>query len=261
MNASTLQYLADQTFPARLDQLSAIGELITAVARQLNMGNRDVFAVQMAVDEAATNIIVHGFADQPDGSLQLICWQEGSDLVIQIRDRGQQFDPDEVPEPDLHTSLEDRQEGGLGIFLMRRMMDRVEFTQEGDENVLTMARHCTPSAGLVAGTALVTPKGRIDATTSPQLERMLRGPIEAAQRFVLVDLSQVTYLSSSGLRVLLIAAKELDQHDGNLILCCLQPSVNRVLRMTGFGEILPLYQTREAALQAMDSMRSSAATG
>jgi anti-anti-sigma factor len=162
-----------------------------------------------------------------------------------------------VPEPDLHTPLEDRQEGGLGIFLMRRMMDRVEFARVGDENVLTMVRRCTPNAGLVAGTTLVTPKGRIDATTSGQLERMLRGAIEAAQRFVLVDLSQVTYISSSGLRVLLVAAKELHQRDGSLVLCCLQPSVNRVVQMTGFAEIFPLYGTRDAALQALEASRSA----
>jgi anti-anti-sigma factor len=257
MNACTRQHLVDQLFPARLDQLSAIGDLVTGVARQLNMGERDVFAVQMAVDEAATNIIVHGFSGRPEGTLRLLCWREGGDLVIQLRDQGRPFDPDEIPEPDLHTSLEDRQEGGLGLFLMRRMMDRIDFAREGGENVLTMARHCTPSASLVAGTALVSPKGRIDATTSPQLARLLRGPIEAAQRFVLVDLSQVTYVSSSGLRVLLIAAKELHQRQGNLVLCCLQPGVSRVLRMTGFGEILPLYQTREAALQAVEAMRGA----
>lgn len=261
MNSSALQYLADQTFPARLDQLSVIGDMVTAVARQLHMGDRDVFAVQMAVDEAATNIIMHGYAGRPDGVLRVSCWQEGCDLLIQLRDRGRQFDPDEVPEPDLHTALEDRQEGGLGIFLMRRMMDRVDFIREGDENVLTMARRCTPSAGLAAGTALVTPKGRIDATTSAQLERMLHGPIEAAQRFVLVDLAQVTYMSSSGLRVLLVAAKELHQRDGSLVLCCLQPSVSRVLRMTGLSEILPLYQTRDAALQALETMRGAGTTG
>jgi anti-anti-sigma factor len=260
MNASGRQNLADKVFPARLDQLCSIAEFITTAARQRHMGERDVFAVQMAVDEAVTNIMTHGYADQPDGNLHLACWQEGDDLVIEIRDRGRPFDPDEVPEPDLHTPLEDRQEGGLGIFLMRRMMDRVEFTREGDDNVLTMARHCTPRAGFVAGTSLVTPKGRIDATTSPQLERALLGAIEAAQRFVLVDLSQVTYISSSGLRVLLIAAKELHQRDGNLILCCLQPSVNRVMQMTGFAEIFPLYGTRDAALQALEALRGAHGT-
>jgi len=259
MSASGQGNLAEKTFPAQLDQLSAIADFVTAAARLLRMGERDVFAVQMAVDEAVTNIITHGYAGQADGNVDISCWKRGDDLVIEIRDWGRPFDPDEIPEPDLHTPLEDRREGGLGIFLMRRMMDRVEFAHIDGENVLTMARHCTPSAGLVAGTSLVTPKGRIDATTSAQLERMLRGAIEATQRFVLVDLSQVTYISSSGLRVLLVAAKELHQRNGNLILCCLQPSVNRVMQMTGFAEIFPLYGTRDAALQALEIMRNTGA--
>ena len=259
MNACEQGNLAEKTFPAQLDQLSAIADFITEAARQLHMGERDIFAVQMAVDEAVTNIITHGYPGQPDGSLDISCRKKGDDLIVEIRDRGSPFDPDEVPEPDLHTPLEDRREGGLGIFLMRRMMDRVEFAHLDGENVLTMARHCTPSAGLAAGTSLVTPKGRIDATTSAQLERMLRGAIEAAQRFVLVDLSQVTYISSSGLRVLLVAAKELNQRNGTLLLCCLQSSVNRVMQMTGFAEIFPLYGTRDAALQALEVMRSTGA--
>ncbi len=251
--------LAERTFPAQLNQLEAIGEFVTAAARQANMGERDIFAVQMAVDEAATNIIVHGYQEQEGATLSIACRKEADDLVIEMRDRGRPFDPCEVPEPDLHTPLEKRQEGGLGIFLMRRMMDRVEFSRQGDENVLTMVRHSTPGAGLVAGTALVTPKGRIDATNSTQFERMLHAPIEAAQRFVVVDLSQVSYISSSGLRVLLIAAKELHQRRGHLVLCCPQPSVNRIMQITGFAEILLLYANREAALQALEVLRGPTA--
>jgi anti-anti-sigma factor len=86
---------------------------------------------------------------------------------------------------------------------------------------------------------------------------MLRAPIDADQRFVVVDMSQVTYLSSSGLRVLLVAAKELHQRNGGLLLCCLQSSVSRVMQMTGFAEIFPLYQSREAALQALEVLRGS----
>lgn len=250
---------AAKVFPAQLNQLEAISEFVTAAARQAHMGERDIFAVQMAVDEAATNIIVHGYQEREGATLSIACWKEADGLVIEIRDRGRPFDPCDVPEPDLHTPLEERREGGLGIFLMRRMMDRIEFSRQGDENVLTMVRHSTPGAGLVAGTALVTPKGRIDATNSAQFERMLHAPIEAAQRFVVVDLSQVPYISSSGLRVLLIAAKELHQHKGHLVLCCPQPSVNRIMQITGFAEILMLYATREAALQALEALRGSAA--
>jgi anti-anti-sigma factor len=252
MHPNRRQHLTEGTFPAQLDQLCAISEFITAAARRQDMGKRDIFALQMAVDEAATNIIMHGYGEEGAGSIRIACWKEADDFIVELRDRARRFDPSTVPEPDLHNPLEERREGGLGIYLMRRMMDRVDFARQGEDNVLTMVRHCTPSAGPAAGTAVVSPKGRIDATNSPQLERMLREPLEAGQRSVVVDLSQVTYLSSSGLRVLLIAAKELHEHGGNLLLCCPLSGVARVLRMTGFAEIFPLYQTREAALHALE---------
>ncbi len=244
--------LVEQSFPARLDQLSVIGEFITAATSHMDMTSRDLFAVQMAVDEAATNIILHGYAGQAEESLHISCWQQGDDFFVQMRDRGQPFDASDVPEPDLHSPLEERREGGLGVYLIRRMMDRVEFSRQGDENVLTMVRHCTPSAGLVAGTVVVMPKGRIDATTSSDLEGTLREELKTGGRFVVVDLSHVSYISSGGLRALLVVGKELRQQGGNLMLCCAQPGVTRVLRITGFAEILPLHKTREAALEALE---------
>jgi len=67
-----------------------------------------------------------------------------------------------------------------------------------------------------------------------------------------VDLAQVTYLSSGGLRVLLVIAKELRERGGQVVLCCAQPNVARVLRITGFSEIFPSFDTREAALRALE---------
>ncbi len=246
------QQAIEGTFPAQLEQLSAIGDLVGAAARQHGMGERDIFALQMAVDEAATNIILHGYGAPGEGPIHVSCWKEGDDFYVELRDRAPPFDPSTIAEPDLHNPLEERREGGLGIYLMRRMMDHVEFARRGDENVLTMVRHCTPAAGLPAGTAVVSPRGRVDATTSSQLERALREPIAAGRCSVLVDLAQTTYISSSGLRVLLVAAKELNRRGGSLLLCCAQPGVSRVLRMTGFAEIFPLYQTRDAALHALE---------
>jgi len=252
MDQKNRQYLAEQTFPSRLDQLSIIGEFIAEAAGRTDMSPRGVFAVQMAVDEAATNIIIHGYGGRAEGPIHIACWLEEGDFAVELRDNGRTFDPERVPEPDLQNPLETRREGGLGIFLMRKMMDRVEFTQEGDENVVTMFRRCVATAGLSADTAVVSPQGRIDATTSPDLEQRLRESMQAGRLFLMVDLAQVTYVSSSGLRVLLVVAKELGQRGGHLVLCCPQPGVTKVLQITGFSEILPLYPSREAALKALE---------
>ncbi len=252
MDAESRLKLAEQTFPGQLNQLARIGEFVAEAARQMDMDDRDIFAIQMAVDEAATNVMLHGY-DEDKGSLRVTCWQRADDFVVEIRDRGRPFDPNAVPEPDLYSPLEERREGGLGIYLMRRMMDQVDFSREGDVNVVCMVRHRTPTAGAGANAVIVSPSGRIDATNAAHLEKLLREAIQGTPRFLVIDMSAVTYISSSGLRVLLVVAKQMGQHGGQLMLCCAQASVARVLKMTGFGEIFPLFDTRQAALHASEA--------
>lgn len=242
----------EKTFPGRLNQLVPISEFVTAAARRYGMDDDGVFAIQMAVDEAATNIILHGYGDQDQGPVHVACWREGDSMVVQLRDHGQPFDPSQIPEPDLDTPLEERQEGGLGVYLIRRLMDRIQFVRTKDQNVLTMTRHLIPRAGLAVRTPVVRPVGRIDATRSAEMQTTLREPLDKGQRHLIVDLSDVTYISSSGLRVLLVLAKEMQERGGELLLCCPQPNVARVLRISGFIDIFAVYETRDAALHALE---------
>ncbi|MGB9723819.1 MAG: anti-sigma factor antagonist [Chloroflexia bacterium] len=245
--------LAEGTFPARLDRLQAISELVAEAGRRMDLDERALYAIQTAVDEAATNIILHGYGREGEGPIHIACWQEGDDFVVEMRDYGRPFDPSSVPEPDLHAPLEKRREGGLGLFLMRRMMNQVEFARRGEENVLRMVRRRTPAVCLPPAVPTLSPQGRLDAAHAPQLEQMLREALEGKPPALIVDLAQVTYLSSSGLRALLVAAKQLHRSGGHLVLCCPRPAVARVLRLTGFMEILPVYPTREAALKAAEA--------
>jgi anti-sigma regulatory factor (Ser/Thr protein kinase) len=93
----------------------------------------------LAADEATTNVIMHGYR-QCDGPLELSLMREGLDLVLQIRDRAQPFDPTCVPPPDLTIPLEARAPGGLGVYLIRQLMDDVMYRRLDDgvnELVLT----------------------------------------------------------------------------------------------------------------------------
>ncbi len=252
MSLAERRPLAEGTFPARLDQLQAIGELVAEAGRRMDLDERALYAVQTAVDEAATNIILHGYDQEGKGPIHIACWQAGDDFIVEMRDYGRPFDPSNVPEPDLHAPLEKRREGGLGLFLMRRMMNRVEFSRRGAENILTMVRRRTPAVCPTPMAPILFPQGRLDAAHTPQLEQMLQEALGGNPPALIVDLAQVSYLSSSGLRVLLVAAKRLRRSGGHLLLCCPQPAVARVLRLTGFIEILPVYPTREAALKAAE---------
>lgn len=129
------------TFPARFDSLAAIGEFVTRAADAAGLDARAVYAVQLAVDEACSNIIEHAYGGEGRGDIECTYIINSHGLTVILRDYGCPFDPTSVPEPDLCASLEDRQAGGLGLYCIRQLMDQVcfEFTSDSG-NVLTMVK-------------------------------------------------------------------------------------------------------------------------
>jgi len=130
------------TFPGRCDSLIGICEFVTRVAEDAGLSARAVYAVQTAVDEACANIIEHAYGGEGRGDIECTCHINNDGLTVILRDHGRPFDPASVPEPDLQSSLEDRREGGLGLYFIRQLMDEVrfEFSPEAG-NVLTMVKH------------------------------------------------------------------------------------------------------------------------
>lgn len=95
--------------------------------------------ILLAVDEAVTNVILHGYAGR-GGPLEVEFSHPPGLLIIRLRDEAPLFDPTVVPEPDLDASLEQRAPGGLGIYLIRQAMDEVEHASRpcgGNELTLT----------------------------------------------------------------------------------------------------------------------------
>jgi anti-anti-sigma factor len=99
------------------------------------------------------------------------------------------------------------------------------------------------------GRALViAPEGRVDSVSSSELERLVVSRIEAGEKRLVLDLSGVEYISSAGLRVLLMAAKRLKEPPGGLVLCGMGPSVRTVLELAGFLPLFAVEARREEAL-------------
>ncbi len=232
--------------PAKLNSLAAISSFVVSAAQAAGLDEHAVWEVQLAVDEAATNVIVHAYGDH---NLEGMVWVEvahtATHFQISLRDQGQPFDPARVPEPDLVSPLEQRKTGGLGLFLMRKLMDDVRFLTEGGENIMFMAKKLPPS-----GLRYVALSGRIDASAAPAVQATLRSAVRNGGRWLVVDLSAVTFLSSSGLRALLLLARELRKNGGDLRLCALQPQVAEVFHLTGFNQIFELYPSRQEAAAA-----------
>ncbi len=94
----------------------------------------------MAADEAASNIIEHAYAGRGDASFELACEFLNERLVLTFHDRGKSFDISKVSEPDVKADLSDRKIGGLGVYLMHKLMDEVEYKSTKHGNVLTLTK-------------------------------------------------------------------------------------------------------------------------
>lgn len=128
-------------FAAKFEFLDEMREFVGTVARESGFGEKDIYNIQLATDEAASNIIEHAYEGVTDGALNLSCGMDERGLVVTLVDYGLPFDPSEVPMPDLQADLADRKIGGLGIFLMRKLMDEVHYHSNADKsNVLTMIK-------------------------------------------------------------------------------------------------------------------------
>jgi anti-sigma regulatory factor (Ser/Thr protein kinase) len=128
------------TYPARFEYLDEIRDFVAAEARQGGFDEKEIYSIQLAADEAASNIIEHAYEGLPDGQIELTCEVQGNSITITMRDHGKPFDPKKVKKPNLKASLSERQIGGLGIYLMHKLMDKVNYTSSGNGNLLVMTK-------------------------------------------------------------------------------------------------------------------------
>lgn len=98
---------------------------------------------------------------------------------------------------------------------------------------------------------VVKASGRIDSSTSQTLEQHLMPHLEKDGTSLVIDLAGVDYMSSAGLRVLLLAAKKIRQHQGQLAICSLQDTIREIFEVSGFMAILSVHPSREAALTSL----------
>jgi serine/threonine-protein kinase RsbW len=134
------------TVPGYFENLAKICDFVVQAATETGLDDRASYAVQMAVDEACANIIKHAYGGEGRGQIHLGCDCLPDGLQIVICDQGQSFDPAQIPEFDPQTPLEQRQLGGMGLFFIHQLVDRVEFqfdTPTG--NCLTLFKHREPA--------------------------------------------------------------------------------------------------------------------
>jgi anti-sigma regulatory factor (Ser/Thr protein kinase) len=129
--------------PARHDQLAKLAALASAAASEVGFDQVQINRIELAVDEACSNIIDHAYAGRAGTITLEVSGEPRQQLTIVLVDQGQPFDPGEVAEYVPTPSIDDAKVGGLGLHLMRQTMDQVcfEFGVPGLGNRLTMSKY------------------------------------------------------------------------------------------------------------------------
>lgn len=123
-----------------MQNLSRVADFVSDAATRTKLTTRQLDDVQMAVDEAVTNVMEHAYGGQADGAIAIKMRIDEKLIVVEIRDQGKQFDPKKVKKPNIKGPLSERTIGGLGVFFMKKLMDKVEFVRDDAGNVTRMTK-------------------------------------------------------------------------------------------------------------------------
>ncbi len=129
------------TRSAEFESLAAFRDLIDAAcARRPDVEAQTVYDLKLAVDEACTNVITHGYAGMNPGSIILSIEVGPERVELTLTDFGHPFEPSEPPAPDVEAGLDDRPMGGFGLYFIYQTMDEISYETLHDSNRLTFVK-------------------------------------------------------------------------------------------------------------------------
>lgn len=282
-----------QTMPNRLMAIPTLQMAFEQYVAQWARAKPLIPTLNMALDDLLNNVVQYAFPNDPtehhievEGEVRDEC------VVLTITDDGIPFNPLTVAPPDLSVLLHEREIGGLGIHLVRSMFDEVAYHRNVGRNVLTVKKKLASESSTAvkrpdrAGfstfeveqlpqpsdqetrratmsvesrqnvtVVIVTPKDRFDTNSAPEVERVLTDHIERGDRQIVLDLSDISYISSIGLRVILKTVMAMIRAGGRVALCGGNDQVRTVLQLSG-ATIMSLYTaTLEDAISKVREAR------
>jgi len=117
---------------ATLKSLADILSFVDGACQRFGVTGSTAFDIRLAVEEVCTNVIEHGYAGREAGPVTITMEDEGKQIVIVIEDRGASFDPDSASEPDPTLAWAERQPGGLGVHLVKKVTDGLRYESSAD---------------------------------------------------------------------------------------------------------------------------------
>ncbi|MDA8170532.1 MAG: ATP-binding protein [Nitrospiraceae bacterium] len=141
-----MKILRQKTIPARLEHLKESLELISSCARDQGFNQKKALEIELAAEEALVNIFTYAYKGK-EGDVEIACKLDNDKFIIEIADSGEPYDVLSVADPDIRADITERQPGGLGVFLMKELMDDVRYAYKGNRNILRLIALKGPGGG------------------------------------------------------------------------------------------------------------------
>ena len=138
------------SIPSATQHLSKVRRFVEKHAHEAHLGKEAIAHIKMAVDEACANIIEHAY-DNARQKISVLVMVDSERFTVCIRDQGRSFHPESWSEPNLFRIAESRRGGGLGVQIMRSLMDQVEYTTQGDTNEVRLTKFRSGQPGRNGG--------------------------------------------------------------------------------------------------------------
>lgn len=156
---------------AKMGALRDIRDFIEHIGKKYKFSEKVINSFKLVVEEACTNIIRHGYLDIKEGKITVRAFIRRLSLTIVIIDQGKSFDPRQIKNPDLQKYVQIGKKGGLGIFMMRKLMDDIQYhvTSHGNELRLTKTREQVVRPKLIESWDSLTLRKKFFITASASL--------------------------------------------------------------------------------------------
>lgn len=123
-----------------VQQIELLAGFIDAIADTIGIDPSTAMSLNLALEEAVTNVICYAYPEGTPGTVDIVAEGDANQLTFTITDSGKPFDPTQQAEADITLGVEERPIGGLGIFLVRQIMDTIAYRRDNGQNILTISK-------------------------------------------------------------------------------------------------------------------------
>ena len=124
-----------------ISEISKLAIFIEELSEELNLTPELNFNLYLVLEEAVSNVILYAYGKEVQKEIALLANMSNNNLIFVLTDSGKEFDPTKVPDADVTLSAEEREIGGLGIYMVKKSIDDITYEYKDGQNILAIKKH------------------------------------------------------------------------------------------------------------------------